>query len=195
TEPAVAGRTDPWRRRGRQGRDLRTHRGRRRARCRRAGGLLRTRGTAAHLPPGRRAGRGPGGRRVRPRPLRQGNHRRPRRRSGRDTAGSSLMSATQQSNDARPGSDAGPATVDSGARWTRRLAETPEIGVVAACVVVFAGIFLARNSFVTLANLQEMGRNLSEVRLLALGESLVIPTGGLRPCGGAPGRLPRRCWS
>jgi ribose transport system permease protein len=90
------------------------------------------------------------------------------------------MSVTQRSNAARPQPDATtPATVDSGARWTRRLAETPEIGVVAACVVVFAGIFLARNSFVTLDNLREMGRNLSEFGLLAVGESLVILTGGI----------------
>ncbi|HKN99024.1 MAG TPA: ABC transporter permease [Pseudonocardiaceae bacterium] len=86
------------------------------------------------------------------------------------------MSLTQQSVSEQA---AVPRTVDTGARWTRRLAETPEIGVVAACVLVFAGVFLARNSFATLANLQEMGRNLSEFGLLAVGESLVILTGGI----------------
>ena len=72
-----------------------------------------------------------------------------------------------------------PETVDRGARWTRRLAETPEIGVIVACVVVFAGVWIDKHSFADLANLQEMGRNLAEFGVLAVGESVVILTGGI----------------
>ena len=72
-----------------------------------------------------------------------------------------------------------PETVDRGARWTRRLAETPEIGVIIACVVVFVGVFIDKHNFADLANLQEMGRNLAEFGVLAVGESVVILTGGI----------------
>jgi len=73
--------------------------------------------------------------------------------------------------------DAGSAPI--GSRFTRRLSETPEIGVVLACVVVFIGVFLAKSSFANTANLQEMGRNLAEFGILAIGESFVILTGGI----------------
>ena len=72
-----------------------------------------------------------------------------------------------------------PATAEAGARWTRRLAETPEIGVVLACVVVFVAVYIDKHSFANTGNLQEMGRNLSEFGILAIGESLVIITGGI----------------
>jgi ribose transport system permease protein len=72
-----------------------------------------------------------------------------------------------------------PATTDAGSRWTRRLAETPEIGVVLAGVVLFAGVYLDKHSFANVANLQEMGRNLAEFGILAIGVSLVIITGGI----------------
>ncbi|HEX5493027.1 MAG TPA: ABC transporter permease [Mycobacteriales bacterium] len=72
-----------------------------------------------------------------------------------------------------------PATADAGSRWTRRLAETPEIGVVLACVAVFLAVYLNRHSFANTGNLQEMGRNLAEFGTLAIGESLVIITGGI----------------
>ena len=66
-----------------------------------------------------------------------------------------------------------------GSRWTRRLAETPEIGVIVACIVVFLAVFLDKHTFASTDNLQEMGRNLSEFGILAVGESLVILTGGI----------------
>jgi ribose transport system permease protein len=64
-------------------------------------------------------------------------------------------------------------------RFTRRLAETPELGVVLACVVVFIGVYAAKHTFANVSNLQEMGRNLSEYGILAIGESFVILTGGI----------------
>src|SRR4051794_9439981 len=64
-------------------------------------------------------------------------------------------------------------------RFTRNLAETPELGVVLACVVVFVGVWSAKNTFASGANLQEMGRNLAEYGILAIGESFVILTGGI----------------
>src|SRR3954447_16759606 len=64
-------------------------------------------------------------------------------------------------------------------RFTRNLAETPELGVVLACVVVFVGVWLAKPTFASGANLQEMGRNLAGYGILAIGESFVILTGGI----------------
>lgn len=64
-------------------------------------------------------------------------------------------------------------------RVSRRLSETPEIGVVLACVVVFVGVWLDKPSFANTSNLQEMGRNLAEFGPLAVGESFVILTGGI----------------
>ncbi len=65
------------------------------------------------------------------------------------------------------------------ARLTKRLAQTPEIGVVLACVVVFIAVWLDKPSFADVANLQEIGRNLAEFGTLAIGESFVILTGGI----------------
>jgi ribose transport system permease protein len=64
-------------------------------------------------------------------------------------------------------------------RLTRRLAETPELGVVLACVVVFVGVYGFKHTFANISNLQEMGRNLAEYGILAIGESFVILTGGI----------------
>ncbi|HEV7183391.1 MAG TPA: ABC transporter permease [Leifsonia sp.] len=61
----------------------------------------------------------------------------------------------------------------------RRLAESPEAGVVIACVVVFALIAINAPTYASVGNLQVMGRDLSEVGILAIGESLVILTGGI----------------
>jgi ribose transport system permease protein len=77
----------------------------------------------------------------------------------------------------------GPAILTDDARGftrlTRRLSETPEIGVVLACVVVFVGVYLDKSSFANASNLQEMGRNLAEFGTLAIGESFVVLTGGI----------------
>jgi ribose transport system permease protein len=67
----------------------------------------------------------------------------------------------------------------SGNRILRRLAESPEAGVVIACVVVFAVIAANASTYASVGNLQVMGRDLSQVGILAIGESLVILTGGI----------------
>ena len=63
----------------------------------------------------------------------------------------------------------------------RKLAASPEAGVIIACVVVFAVIaWTAPNhTYVHVANLQVMGRDLAQVGILAIGESVVILTGGI----------------
>jgi ribose transport system permease protein len=72
---------------------------------------------------------------------------------------------------ARPG---GPA-----ARLARGLAASPEAGVVIACIVVFVLIAISAPTYATAGNLQVMGRDLSQVGILALGEAFVILTGGI----------------
>src|SRR5690348_7268582 len=61
----------------------------------------------------------------------------------------------------------------------RRLAETSEVGVVAACVVVFVSLALDKSAFAGAVNLQGMGFDLAQYGLIAIGESLVILTGGI----------------
>ena len=64
-------------------------------------------------------------------------------------------------------------------RLLRRLAESPEAGVVVACVAVFIAIALNAHTYASIGNLQVMGRDLSQTGILAIGESLVILTGGI----------------
>jgi ribose transport system permease protein len=64
-------------------------------------------------------------------------------------------------------------------RLLRRLAESPEAGVVLACVVVFFVIALNAPTYKSAGNLQVMGRDLSATGILAIGEALVILTGGI----------------
>ena len=64
-------------------------------------------------------------------------------------------------------------------RLLRRLAESPEAGVVLACVVVFIVIAINAPTYKSIGNLQVMGRDLSQTGILAIGESLVILTGGI----------------
>jgi len=64
-------------------------------------------------------------------------------------------------------------------RLLRPLAESPEAGVVVACVAVFIVIALNAPTYASVGNLQVMGRDLSQVGILAIGESLVILTGGI----------------
>ena len=61
----------------------------------------------------------------------------------------------------------------------RTLAASPEAGVVVACVVVFLLIAISAPTYSSVGNLQVMGRDLSQVGILAIGESLVILTGGI----------------
>jgi ribose transport system permease protein len=64
-------------------------------------------------------------------------------------------------------------------RLLRGLAESPEAGVVIAVVVVFILIALNAPTYASVGNLQVMGRDLAQVGILAIGESLVILTGGI----------------
>jgi ribose transport system permease protein len=68
-----------------------------------------------------------------------------------------------------------PATV----RLARKLAESPEAGVIIACVLVFVVIALNAPTYTATGNLQVMGRDLAQVGILAVGESVVILTGGI----------------
>ena len=76
-------------------------------------------------------------------------------------------------------SAAPPKNSRPGIRLLRGLAESPEAGVVIACVVVFAVIAFNAPTYASVGNLQVMGRDLSQVGILAIGESLVILTGGI----------------
>ncbi|HET9895369.1 MAG TPA: ABC transporter permease [Streptosporangiaceae bacterium] len=64
-------------------------------------------------------------------------------------------------------------------RLLRKLAESPEAGVIIACVVVFIVIAVNAPTYASVGNLQVMGRDLAQVGILAVGESLVILTGGI----------------
>jgi ribose transport system permease protein len=64
-------------------------------------------------------------------------------------------------------------------RLLRALAESPEAGVIIACVVVFVVIAINAPTYASVGNLQVMGRDLSQIGILAVGESLVILTGGI----------------
>src|ERR1022692_2552002 len=64
-------------------------------------------------------------------------------------------------------------------RLLRKLAESPEAGVLIACVVVFILIAVNAPTYSSIGNLQVMGRDLAQVGILAIGESLVILTGGI----------------
>jgi ribose transport system permease protein len=59
------------------------------------------------------------------------------------------------------------------------LAESAEAGVIIACVVVFVVIAINAPTYASVGNLQVMGRDLAQVGILAVGESLVILTGGI----------------
>jgi len=65
------------------------------------------------------------------------------------------------------------------ARLLRKLAESPSAGVVIACVLVFTIIGANAPTYTSAGNLQVMGRDLAQVGILAVGESLVILTGGI----------------
>jgi ribose transport system permease protein len=65
------------------------------------------------------------------------------------------------------------------ARWLRWAAATPEVGVIVLCVLVFAAIAAKTGDYAHTGNLQVMGRDLAQVGILAIGESMVILTGGI----------------
>ena len=59
------------------------------------------------------------------------------------------------------------------------LAGTPEAGVVATVVVIVAALAAVNSSFVSVDNLQTMGRDLGQFGILAVGESFPVLTGGI----------------
>jgi ribose transport system permease protein len=64
-------------------------------------------------------------------------------------------------------------------RFGRLLADTPELGIIAAVAVAFA-IFTSINPlFASGSELQNLGVDLAEFGILAIGESFVIMTGGI----------------
>jgi ribose transport system permease protein len=75
--------------------------------------------------------------------------------------------------------DAQQASAPARGRLLRRLAESPETGVILACVVVFLGISAAAPTYASTGNLQVIGRDLAQLGILAIAESLVILTGGI----------------
>jgi len=75
-----------------------------------------------------------------------------------------------------PAGAPGPA---SGPSLPRRLASTPEAGVILACVLAFVVFALSAPTYHNTANLQVMGRDLAQFGILAIGESFVILTGGI----------------
>ncbi|HJP76392.1 MAG TPA: ABC transporter permease [Pseudonocardiaceae bacterium] len=64
-------------------------------------------------------------------------------------------------------------------RLARKLIESPEAGVIIACVLVFGVIAINAPTYTSAGNLQVMGRDLAQVGILAIGESVVILTGGI----------------
>ena len=75
--------------------------------------------------------------------------------------------------------DAPPRARPAATRLLRKLAESPEAGVIVACVLVFAVIAANAPTYTSVGNLQVMGRDLAQVGILAVGESVVILTGGI----------------
>ena len=66
-----------------------------------------------------------------------------------------------------------------GSRLLLGLAASPETGVIIACVVVFILIAINATTYASVGNLQVMGRDLAQVGILAIAESLVVLTGGI----------------
>jgi ribose transport system permease protein len=74
---------------------------------------------------------------------------------------------------------AGPKRPGIAARFARRLADTPELGIIAAVAIAFA-IFTSMNHlFASGSELQNLGIDLAEFGILAIGESFTIITGGI----------------
>jgi ribose transport system permease protein len=64
-------------------------------------------------------------------------------------------------------------------RFTQRLADTPELGIIAAVGVAFLIFTLKNPLFASKSELQNLGIDLSEFGILAIGESFAIITGGI----------------
>jgi ribose transport system permease protein len=86
---------------------------------------------------------------------------------------------TVQSSSTLTPEEAPPRGQPAAARLLRKLAESPEAGVIVACVLVFVIIAANAPTYTSVGNLQVMGRDLAQVGILAVGESVVILTGGI----------------
>lgn len=75
--------------------------------------------------------------------------------------------------------EAPPAAPSAVSNLLRKLAASPETGVVLACIVAFLGFAIAAPTYYSTDNLQVIGRDLGEFGTLAIGESFVILTGGI----------------
>jgi ribose transport system permease protein len=80
---------------------------------------------------------------------------------------------------ASPPADAAPERVGRTARFADWLAGTPEVGVVGAVAVIVTVLAIANSSFISVDNLQTMGRDLGQYGILAVGESFPMLTGGI----------------
>jgi ribose transport system permease protein len=78
-----------------------------------------------------------------------------------------------------PAAEAPPAPERRSARFADWLASTPEVGVVGAVVVIVAVLASVNSSFVSVDNLQTIGRDLGQYGILAVGESFPMLTGGI----------------
>ncbi len=64
-------------------------------------------------------------------------------------------------------------------KFTRRLADTPELGIIVAVGVAFAFFTWKNPLFASKSELQNLGVDLAEFGILAIGESFAIITGGI----------------
>ena len=78
-----------------------------------------------------------------------------------------------------PPVDAPPVRERRSARFTDWLAGTPEVGVIGAVIVIVAALTAVNPTFVSVDNLQTIGRDLGQYGILAVGESFPMLTGGI----------------
>lgn len=72
-----------------------------------------------------------------------------------------------------------PVTRSAFSRLLSRMSESPELGVVVAVLVVFALFDGIQPRFGSIGELQNLGLDLAQFGILAIGESFVIITGGI----------------
>ena len=75
------------------------------------------------------------------------------------------------------------------AKLGRKVRSRPEVGTIAAALVLFLGFSFLTDSFATAYNLFNVGRNLSIYVYIALGQAIVMVVGGMNLSLGAIGGL------